>query len=94
MSYIGNRQGPRKSDIVQKLGPDYFGISPQKLDVEIDLYLEDEANGLVDPVCVGSQGRHFVVFNAPDGKTQKFYLEANGYFLKGAIQETRTEDRD
>lgn len=89
MSFVGNRKGPRKSKIVQKLGPDYFGISMGELETEIQLYRDDEYNGLVDPVYVDKEGRHFIEFNAPNGRTQRFYLEENGYHLEGRIDEIR-----
>jgi phosphoglucomutase len=92
MSFVGNKKGPRKSQIVQKLGPDYFGISTAELQVEIDLYLDDERDGIVDPVYVDKQGRHFIVFNAPNGGTQRFYLEENGYYFEGKIDEVRAND--
>ena len=94
MSFVGNRRGPRKSEIVQKLGPDYFGISMEELEVEIQLYRGDEFNGLVDPVYVDKDGRHFIKFNAPNGSIQRFYLEENGYYLEGSIDEIRVEDDD
>jgi len=92
MSFVGNRKGPRKSEIVQKLGPDYFGISMGELEAEIQLYRDDEFNGLVDPVYVDKEGRHFIKFNAPNGSVQRFYLVENGYYLEGSIDEIQVED--
>ena len=92
MSFVGNRKGARKSEIVQKLGPDYFGISMEELDTELQLYRDDEFDGLVDPVYVDKEGRHFIKLNAPKGGIQKFYLEENGYHLKGDIDEIQEED--
>ncbi|HUU18251.1 MAG TPA: hypothetical protein VMW72_13965 [Sedimentisphaerales bacterium] len=94
MSFVGNRRGPRKSEIVQKLGPDYFGISMDQLEAEIQLYRNDEFNGLFDPVYVDKEERHFIIFNAPNGGVQRFYLEENGYHLEGSINETQVEDDD
>ena len=92
MSLVGNRKGPRKSEIVQKLGPEYFGISIKQLEAEIQLYWDDKFNGLVDPVYVDMDGRHFIKFNAPNDSIQKFYLEENDYFLEGTIDEILEED--
>lgn len=93
MSFVGNRRGPRKSEIVQKLGPDYFGISMEELEAEIQRYRNDEYNDLVDPVSVDKEGRHFLKFNAPNTDLpQRFYLEENGYYLEGDIDEIRVED--
>ena len=83
MSFVGNRKGPRKSEIAQKLGPDYFGISMEKFEAEIQLYRDDEYNGIVDPVYVDKDGRRFLEFYAPNDGTQRFYLEENGYYLEG-----------
>ncbi len=52
MAFVGNKKGPRKSEIVQKLGPAYFGISAEAFEAEIELYREDESDGVVDPVYV------------------------------------------
>lgn len=92
MSFAGNRKGPRKSEIVQKPGPDYFGISMEELEAEIQLYRDDELNGLVGPVYVDKEGRHFIKFNVPNGGVQRFYLEENGYYLEGSIKGIRVED--
>lgn len=92
MAFVGNRNGPRKSQIVKNLGPDYFGISMEQLEAEIQFYRDDEFNGLVDPVYVDNRGRHFIVFNAPNGGVQRFYLEEYGYCLEGSIDEIRTDD--
>lgn len=94
MSFVGNRKGPRKSEIVQKLGPDYFGISMEELEAEIQLYRYDEYNDLVDPVNVDKEGRHFIKFYAPNNRKQKFYLEENGYYLEGSIDEIQEEDEE
>jgi len=90
MSFVGNKNGPRKSEIVEKLGPDYFGISMEQLEVELQLYRDDEFNGVVDPVYMDKEGRHFINFKSPSGDVQRFYLEDNGYYIKGEVDE-RTE---
>jgi len=92
MAFVGNRKGPRKSEIVQKLGPDYFGISIEKLNADIQLYRDDEYNDIVDSVYVDKEGRHFIEFYAPNGDIQRFYLEENGYHLEGDIDEIQVED--
>lgn len=43
--YVGNKSGPRKSEIVVHLGAEYFGISKSQLDEEIEISLEEERNG-------------------------------------------------
>lgn len=92
MSFVGNKKGPRKSEIVQDLGSEYFGISEEELAVEIQLYRDDEFDGIVDPVRVDKYGRHFIKFKAPHDGTQRFFLEENGYHLEGDIDEIQVED--
>jgi len=92
MSFVGNKDGPRKSEIVQKPGPDYFGISMEELETDIQLYRDDEYNGLAEPVYVDKDGRHFLAFYSPNGGTRRFYLEENGYHLEGQIDEIRVEE--
>jgi len=85
MSFVGNKEGPRKSEIILKLGSSYFGISGDALEEDLVDLQEDEAHGDIAPVYVDNEGRHFIIFKAPNGGTQKFYLEENGYYLEGSI---------
>ncbi len=86
MGYLGNRNGPAKSEIVSRLGNAYFGISDLELAEEIEIYLEEEGNGEVDPVRIDDSGRLFIVFRAPGNKLQRFYLDEFGYKLTGRIR--------
>ena len=86
MAYVGNRQGPRESDIILRLGPSYFGITQETLEAEIEWHLEEEARGEIAPVRRDQFGKHFIIYSAPDKKTQNFYLEDNGYVLQGDIR--------
>lgn len=88
------KNGPKKSEIVSKLGPSYFGISLQELKTEVDYYLEDEARGEVDPVYVDGYGRFYLIFKAPGGRTQKFYLIEHGYEIGGKLDEIQHKRRD
>jgi len=92
MSFVGSRSGPRTSEIIQKLGPSYFGCSMEDFEYDIEREREFESNGLVDPVYVDKDGRRFLKFYAPNGGTQRFYLEENGYHLEGQIDEIRAEE--
>jgi len=94
MGFVGSRAGPKKSDIILRLGHAYFGISAEQLDEDLTCLLKEEARGEVDPVCVGKDGRRFIKFKAPGGGLQKFYLEENGYRLEGQVQEIRMEETD
>jgi hypothetical protein len=94
MAFIGNRQGPRTSDLALQLGPKYFGSSSEQFAREVEDYEEEEARGVVDPVCVDGNGRRFLRFNAPNGGVQRFYLEDHGYRLDGPIQEIPAGEGD
>lgn len=83
MAYIGNRQGPKESAIVQRLGHEYFGISPLQLEEDLRRYRQQEAQDLVVPVRQDKMGRYYLLFSAPETGTQRFYLEAHGYPLEG-----------
>ena len=87
MAFIGNRGGPKKSEVVARLGFAYFGITPEELAVEVENYEEDESRGVVDPVYRDSHGRWFLHFNAPNGRTQRYYLDEHGYHLEGDVLE-------
>ena len=85
MGFVGNKQGPRKSEIIATLGPEYFGISMDELEVDIRLLQEEEAEGVVDPVYEDGNGRHYIELMAPGRRVQKFVLEEHGYRLEGPI---------
>ena len=92
MAFVGNRNGPRKSEIVMALGADYFGITEEQLLKEIELYKDDEFNGVVDPVYEDAEGRRFLVFDAPGGrKIQIFHLEDHGYILSDNVEKRKYE---
>ncbi len=86
MAYVGNKHGPRESLIVMRLGSDYFGISPAQLDEEIGWYEEEERREEVTPVRKDSRGRYFIIFLAPGGGTQQFYLDEHGYVISGKVR--------
>jgi hypothetical protein len=72
MDFVGNKNGPGKSVIVDKLGPQYSGITSGELKVEIENYRDEESRGVVDPVYA-------------NGETQRFYLDENGYTSEGNV---------
>jgi hypothetical protein len=94
MGFVGSPTGPRKSGIVRKLGAGYFGISKVALETEIEVYRDEEFRGIVDPVYEDGGGRHYLIFRAPKGNTQRFYLEENGYHIEGdlLIEKERKSD--
>ncbi|MCK4295913.1 MAG: hypothetical protein KAW56_11225 [Candidatus Marinimicrobia bacterium] len=85
MSFVGNINGPKKSKIVAMLGHEYFGITLDELNIEIQIYENEESQGEVDPVYVDRSGKFFLLFNAPWGKTQRFYLKDHSYKLSGKV---------
>lgn len=94
MGFVGSRTGPRKSEIVAKLGAEYFGISKAALEAEIEIYRDEEFRGVVDPIYEDDSGRRYLIFRAPKGSTQHFYLNENGYHIEGdlLIKKERTSD--
>ena len=56
-----------------------------QLEDEIEIYRDEEACGIVDPVFVDANGRYYLIFNAPGGKTRHYYLDEHGYELTGEI---------
>ncbi len=87
MSYLGNADGPRESEILEKLGPIYFGCSPADLESDISFHNFAESKGEIVPVHVDEKGRPYIIFSSPDpGTTQIFVLEKHGYKLEGEIK--------
>jgi hypothetical protein len=97
LGYIGNLAGPRKSEVVARLGAEYFGISEFQLAAEIEDYTDEERRGVIDPVYLDELCRPYIIFFAPSGMTQKCELELLGYEIRGKIkaivnnQETEVE---
>lgn len=91
MAFVGNINGPRESEIVEKLGPEYFGITWQKLENEIQWYKDTEQRKEVVPVHIDDEGEPCIIFSSPDKKGQRFYLKRVGYQLIGQIK-TFTEE--
>jgi len=87
MAFVGNRTGPRKSEILSRLGPEYFGITGDELEYEIEQCRQDERDGVVDCVFVDSNSRRYLEFYAPGGAIQIFYLDEHGYALEGDVLE-------
>jgi hypothetical protein len=89
VAFLGNANGPRESEVVDELGHEYFGITPQALEDDISDYAHSERRGHVVPVHVDEEGRPFVLFTRPNGPN-RFYLVGR-FKLVGAIA-TRTPE--
>jgi hypothetical protein len=86
MAYLGNKNGPRESEILDRLGPGYFGCSPVGLEDDISFHVFAESRGEVAKVHIDEKGRPYVEFSSPEpGKLNRFVLEEHGYQLKGEI---------
>lgn len=95
MSFLGNKNGPRESEILNKLGPDYFGCSAEALEEDISHHSLAESRGEVVPVHVDEKGRPYLKFSSHKlGETQNFILEDNGYFLEGEIATFTDEEAE
>ena len=86
MAFIGNKDGPRQSDIIERLGPDYFGITPTQLADDADFCRDEESRGEVMPVLCGDDGQYYLLFSGPGGTQQMFYLEEHGFTLTGKVK--------
>jgi hypothetical protein len=87
MAFVGNKNGPRESRILEKLGANYFGCSTDALEEDISHHLRTEQRGEVVPVHVDDSGQPYINYNAPKrGEVQRFYLEEHGIFLHGDIE--------
>ena len=94
MAYLGNRNGPRESEIVDRLGPSYFGCSPVGLEEDISHHIYAESRGKVVPVHIDEKGRPYIEFSSPrPGKVNWFILEEHGYQLKGKINTFTDEEQ-
>lgn len=62
MAFLGNLHGPRKSEIVEKLGPEYFGIDWKRIENDIEWYKDSERRGEIVPVHVDKEGKPYIVF--------------------------------
>lgn len=85
MSFLGSLNGPRESEIVEKLGPDYFGITWEQLEVDISYHRDAERRNEVIPVRIDNSGEPYILFSSPDKKGQCFYLQKEGYHLYGSV---------
>lgn len=92
MAYLGNKTGPRESDILNRLGPGYFGCSPAELEEDISYHLYAESRNEIVAVHVDEVGRPYVEFSAPKAsKIHRYILEEHGHMLRGKIK-TYTEE--
>ncbi len=67
MSYIGRLNGPRKEDIMRRLGNEYFGVSPGELERNVEAEQALTEKGKVTPVYVDENSNPFAVFEKKAG---------------------------
>jgi hypothetical protein len=91
MAYLGNIDGPRESLIIEKLGYNYFGITPQQLESDIEWHKDSERRGEVQTVHVNEEGKPYIIFSRPNNQTSRYYLEDNDWVLVGDIV-TKTDE--
>jgi hypothetical protein len=92
VAYLGNLNGPKESEIVQKLGHEYFGITPAQLAADVELWEESERDLTVVPVYLDEPGRPYILFSRKNFHTERYYLHENGWRLEGDI-ETKLESK-
>lgn len=95
MAFVGNRNGPAQSEILSKLGAEYFGCSTEALEEDISFHVSSESLGEVVPVNVDESGQPYLIFRSPvPDELQRFYLEIGGYRLRGDIETYTEEEKD
>lgn len=94
MACLGNSKGPRESEIVDRLGYNYFGISPAQLEYDIEMWQESERLNEVRPVHVDENGKPYILLSKANSDPARFYLEEYGYFLEGGIKTFTKEEEE
>lgn len=93
MAYLGNKNGPRESDIINRLGYSYFGCSPAELEEDISYHHYAESRDDVMPVHVDENGRPYIELSSPRvGKIHRYILEEHGYMISGEIKTFAEEE--
>lgn len=90
MAFLGSIDGPRESEIVQRLGHSYFGISPDELEDDIAMYEDSERRNEVQPVFLDPLGLAYIRLSGAGLQARRFYFSQHGYSLGPDIL-TRTE---
>jgi hypothetical protein len=85
MSFLGNLNGPKESEIIEKLGHNYFGISCEQLETDISYHRDAEMRREVVPVRIDKNGNLYILFSSADKMGQRFYLRKEGYSLQGKV---------
>ena len=76
MAFLGKVGGPCLSEIIDRLGPEYFGISATALEEDFCNELLSEAvnRESVKPVYKDKEGQLCYIFTAPGNKKQLYHL--------------------
>ena len=90
MAYLGNINGPRRSDVIDRLGHTFFGINPGDLQRDVEWEEDGERRGEIIPLHVDETGEAYIDLSTANG-TKRYYLKANGHQLHGEIR-TYTDD--
>jgi hypothetical protein len=91
MAYLGNRNGPRESELFLKLGRQYLNTDAAGFEEDIKWYEDSERREEVVPVHVDEHGEPYIIVSALDENKKRVYLHALGYQLIGTIK-TYTAD--
>jgi hypothetical protein len=62
MGYIGSNNGPRKSEIVFRLGAKFFGIDECLFLEDVEDLLEEERQGTIDDIYQDGSGDFYLLF--------------------------------
>ena len=61
-------------ELIDRLGAEYFGISPEALESDIEYERHSTSEGAVIPLNIDDSGRLYHIFSGPKGE-QRYYLE-------------------
>jgi hypothetical protein len=95
MAYLGNLNGPRESEIFNRLGHLYFGCSAAALETEISDSEFGEAHSVIVPVHVDHGGKPYIELSRPDRHVpERYYLDDAGYLLSGDIETYTKQEKE
>jgi hypothetical protein len=72
--YPGHLRGPRESEIVDRLGFNYFGISPAHLEYDIEMWQESERLSEVQSVHVDDNRQPCIFLSKGKIEPARFHL--------------------
>ena len=79
MAFLGCSTGPRESEVVERLGHNYFGITTAELHEDIQMYEDSERRGEIQPVYLDQIGSPYLILSRRSARSVRFYFFEHGY---------------